>query len=46
MMVIQLTLSLIISLLIVGLSLFVSNLIRTSNVLGHYLFGAKINKDV
>lgn len=42
MMVIQLAISLTISSLIIGFCLFVSNIIRTSNILGFYLFGAKI----
>lgn len=46
MMVIQLAISLTISSLIIGFSLFISNIIRTSNFLGHYLFGAKIYNDV
>lgn len=41
--ILELCCSLLISIVIVGLCLVVSNLIRTSRILGHYLFGVKNN---
>lgn len=40
-MVLELALGIVISLLIIGVCLIVSNVLRTSDVLGYWLFGAK-----
>ena len=44
MLLIQLVFSLVIALLVVGVSILVSEVIRSSNILGHYCFGIKLTK--
>ena len=43
--VVEFTIALIVSALIIGFCLLVSNVLRTSSLLGHFLFGAKIDKN-
>ncbi len=43
--VVEFSAALVVSAVIIGFCLLVSNVLRTSNLLGHFLFGAKIDKN-
>lgn len=40
--ILEFTVSIFLSILVIGVCLVVSNMLRTSPVLGHYLFGGKL----